>query len=99
MPDSEISLKVLGITEQITTVLPDGKTEIRGATHSPPAEEDPSFSAMSADETINGTTGEDIIYADNPGLAPTGSSAVVLEITVDIPFTRSEEHTSELQSH
>ena len=86
LPDSEISIRVLGITEQEISVLNDGTTLIMGATHQSPADENPSYATMSADEVIVGTAGNDIIYADSPLLAPTGTSAVVLEVTVDIPF-------------
>ncbi|MEM9170869.1 MAG: calcium-binding protein, partial [Pseudomonadota bacterium] len=83
---SDIDIRLFGITEQTTTALDTGGVQIFGATAIEPADVDPSFGAQFATETIAGTDQSDLIYADSPVLAPTGTSARVFEITVSIPF-------------
>ncbi|WDR01596.1 calcium-binding protein [Devosia algicola] len=86
LPNSEISLRVLGVTGQTTSLLSTGETLIVGATAKAPADVDPSHSVQAAPELINGTSGRDIIYADSLDLAPSGTSSRAVEVTLDLPF-------------
>ena len=86
LPDSEISVRVFGLTRQTSEVLASGETLIRGATAQAPADTDPSHAVQAMAETIIGTTGNDIIYADGQDYAPSGTSSRALEVTLDLPF-------------
>ncbi|WDR04510.1 calcium-binding protein [Devosia rhodophyticola] len=86
LPNSEISLRVLGVTGQTVSRLDSGETLIVGATARTPADVDPSHNVQVASEVLNGTAGRDIIYADSVDLAPSGTSSRALEVTLDLPF-------------
>ncbi|MCT4657422.1 MAG: hypothetical protein N4A65_16635, partial [Cohaesibacter sp.] len=84
---AELEIELFGITQQETTTLSDGTTRIYGATALPPADTDSSYPAQAAVETITGTAGNDLIYADSPTLAPMGASARMLEVKAIMPDT------------
>ncbi len=86
LPDSEITLRVLGLTEQSYSTMEDGRTLIVGATSAPPSDTDPGYGIQSARETIAGTSNADVIYADSQDYAPQGTSSRVLEVTLELPF-------------
>ncbi|VAW23184.1 hypothetical protein MNBD_ALPHA11-292, partial [hydrothermal vent metagenome] len=77
---------VLGFVEQSVSILSSGKTLIVGATAVSPADTNESYGVQSAIETIAGTGGDDVIYADNQDYAPSGTSSRLVEITLDLPF-------------
>ncbi|MCI5046970.1 MAG: hypothetical protein MRY59_05675, partial [Aquisalinus sp.] len=83
---SDITVELFGITRQSATGQITGGAEVRGGTAEEPADEDSSFAAQFRTELITGTDQDDIIFADNPDIAPSNTSARVFEVTVDIPF-------------
>ncbi|MEM9206487.1 MAG: hypothetical protein AAGA88_09165, partial [Pseudomonadota bacterium] len=85
VPVPEISVRLLGVAGQETATLSDGRNEIRGATAIEAAETDDSFAVQYTPETIAGTGTADVIYADDPRLAPEGTSVRLLEIDAVMP--------------
>lgn len=82
---ARLEIRVLGIVEEQIRFLDEGGLEVRGATSAGNADVDASFAAQMAVETLNGTAFDDVIYAENPDLAPAGTTARMLEIDYQLP--------------
>ena len=86
--NATLDIKLFGVTGSTTTAIvgsPDGGFDIRGAPAVAPARTDDSYVAQTRAETLAGTTGSDLIYADDPAKAPPGTSERLLDIDVSMP--------------
>lgn len=80
IPVPVLELRLLGVTGQEFNNLSGGVTEIRGAGAIGSAATDDSFAVQYEDEKLFGTSGNDIIYADNPDTAPSGTFSRLIEV-------------------
>ena len=87
IPVAGMEIKLFGVAKSSQIVQPSGVTEIRGGAAVLPAETDDDFDIQRTIEDVTGTSGSDIIYADNPDIAPQGFSVRRLEITVELPIS------------
>ena len=71
--------------EGVTRSTENGQTVITGSTGGPDSSKNAGFKAQSAPESIDGTSGNDVIYADNPAKAPQGNSLRVLHVVAEVP--------------
>jgi Ca2+-binding RTX toxin-like protein len=79
-----ISIKLLNVVG-IDSSTKNGANLIEGSTGGPGSNTDTGFAAQSGAEKISGTGSADIIFADNPKLAPEGTSVRVLKIEAILP--------------
>jgi len=71
--------------EGVTRSTENGETVITGSTGGPDSSKNASFAAQSAPESIEGTSGDDVIFADDPAKAPQGTSLRVLDVVAEVP--------------
>ncbi len=86
IPVASVDIRLLGVAKTSQLTQSSGITEIRGGAAVLAAQSDDDFNVQRTIETITGTSGDDIIYADNPDIAPQGFSVRRLEVTVDLPI-------------
>ena len=72
-------------SEGVTRSTENGETVIKGDTGGPGSSKDAAFPAQSGAETIDGTAGNDVIYADDPARAPQCNSLRVLHVVAEVP--------------
>ncbi|MDQ1195402.1 cadherin domain-containing protein [Agrobacterium sp. SORGH_AS 787] len=84
VPVPEISARLFGITTTETSAHGDGQT-IQGALASTPADTDPLFASQRLVDTIEGTSFDDIIHADNVRYAGVGTTSRAIELTTVMP--------------
>lgn len=84
IPVPEITARVLGVSSSFRQAITGGE-EVRGGLAVSPAESDPGFASQSAIDTLNGTGGNDVIYADNPLYASIGTTSRLIDITTTLP--------------
>ncbi len=72
-------------SEGVTNTTENGQTVIKGDTGAKGSSTDASYAGQSATETLTGTGGDDVIYADNPAHAPAGTSLRVLHVVAEVP--------------
>ena len=72
-------------SEGVTRSTENGETVIKGDTGAAGSSKDSGFKAQSAPESIEGTSGNDVIYADDPAHAPQGNSLRVLHVVAEVP--------------
>ena len=72
-------------SEGITRSTENGETVIKGNTGGPGSAKDAAFAAQSVPESVEGTLGDDVIYADDPARAPQGNSLRVLHVVAEVP--------------
>ncbi|MBV6656358.1 MAG: hypothetical protein KI785_01190, partial [Devosiaceae bacterium] len=82
---AELTIDLLSLTGPSVSVLPNGGLEIRGMGAAEPADTDPAFTSQSAVETLTGSGGNDIIYAEDPDLFAAGTFTRVLDIDIEMP--------------
>ena len=86
IPVAAMDISLLGVAKSSQVLQPSGVTEIRGGAAVLPAETDDDFDVQRTIENLTGTSGDDIIYADSPDIAPQGFSVRRLEIAVELPI-------------
>jgi Ca2+-binding RTX toxin-like protein len=79
-----ISIKLYNVVG-INSSSKGGSNLIEGSTGGAGSDSDATYSAQSGTEKIGGTGGADVIYADNPVLAPEGTSVRTLKIEAILP--------------
>ncbi|MBX9885753.1 MAG: hypothetical protein K2X68_12360, partial [Novosphingobium sp.] len=72
-------------SEGVTRSTENSATVIKGDTGGPGSSKDSAFPAQSAPENVDGTAGNDVIYADDPAHAPQGNSLRVLNVVAEVP--------------
>ena len=85
VPVPTITAALLGIVDSQTIALPSGGQEIHGALAVVPADTNVSYAAQAAVDTITGTVGNDLIYADDPKYASAGTSSRLVSFTTTLP--------------
>ena len=75
----------LNNSEGVTHTTENGETVTKGDTGGPGSSKDAGFKAQSAVQTIDGTAGNDVIYAASPEHAPQGSTMRVLHVVAEVP--------------
>ena len=86
IPVAGMDIKLLGLATSSQVLQSDGVTNIEGGAAITAAETDDDFTVQRSIENITGTAGDDVIYADNPTIAPQGFSVRRMEVTVDLPI-------------
>jgi VCBS repeat-containing protein len=84
VPVPEILVRLFGVIESETT---GGGQEIHGALAAEPADTDETYSVQAAVDTVQGTAGDNVIYADSPEYAGIGTTSRVVELTTTMPDT------------
>jgi hypothetical protein len=79
-----ISIKLLNVVG-VDSSTKNGSNLIEGSTGGPRSDTDTTFAGQSGTEKISGTGSADVIFADNPKLAPQGTSVRVLKIEAILP--------------
>ena len=82
---ASLSIKLLGVSGDITSPLPSGGEVIRGAASVTAATTDDAFAVQQAAKTIVGTAGGSIIYADDPNQMPSGTFERLIDVTASLP--------------
>jgi Ca2+-binding RTX toxin-like protein len=86
IPVPEIKAVLLGITDHTATTSA-AVTTFQGGLALSPAEKDPSYAIQRAVDTIEGTTGNDVIHADSVTYAGLGTTSRLVELTTKMPET------------
>ncbi|MEO0328950.1 MAG: calcium-binding protein, partial [Pseudomonadota bacterium] len=90
IPVINVEVELFGISGVSSTTLSDGTTVIAGSAAIEQAETNDSFAVQQAREKINGTSGDDLIAADNPDLTPSGTAVRTIRFAAEIPAENLE---------
>ncbi|MFM8701017.1 MAG: calcium-binding protein, partial [Hyphomicrobiales bacterium] len=84
MTAADLVIVALGMPQQTTTMTDTG-IRLDGGTAAAVSATDPSFAGQIADESLIGSEGDDLIYADNPQFGSIGSAGRLLNVTAIMP--------------
>ena len=80
-----LAIQLLGIGRQSVEEIPGKGLALAGGASHEAAETDPSFETQMRAESLRGTSGDDVIHADDPAITPEGTSARLLDGHVTMP--------------
>ena len=84
MMAADLAVVALGMPQSTTTTTATG-VRLDGGTGAPISATDSSFAAQLADESLVGSDGDDLIYADNGQFGSIGSAGRLLSVTAIMP--------------
>ncbi|MEM7470504.1 MAG: calcium-binding protein [Pseudomonadota bacterium] len=84
IPVIQLDVTLLGLGGISNSIDADGNNVIAGLSSIVPAETDDSFIIQQSIETLTGTNGADLIYADDPNLVSAGSTVRKIAIEPDL---------------
>lgn len=80
-----LAVQLLGIGGQTTEDIPGKGILLKGGPSHEAAETDPAFETQMRAEALFGSSAADVIYADDPAIAPEGTSARLIDGHVTLP--------------
>ncbi|MEZ5840904.1 MAG: hypothetical protein R3D02_10950 [Hyphomicrobiales bacterium] len=88
LPKAQISITLLSLADPVSETLMSGGERVYGSGGILEAATDATYAIQTTAETITGTANDDILYADSPATMPSGTFTRLLDITVEMPYSR-----------